>query len=87
MSKKSGWGKSFETINPETGETIRVKCETDDNGFVKGVLTDLDQDRNGGSHGHIWGLNDDDGSSIGGRDPVQGSDSSISGEGSDNSSK
>jgi hypothetical protein len=70
------WGKSFETYDPESGESIRVKCETDENGAIKDVLTDLAQDKKGGKHGHIWGLNDDDESQIGGRDPDRGNDDS-----------
>jgi hypothetical protein len=72
------WGKSFETIDPETGKLVEVKCKTDENGHVTDILTDLVQDNyrdKGGKHGHIWELNKD-ADDIGSHDPKVANDDS-----------
>jgi hypothetical protein len=76
--------KAFDTIDPETGKLISIKPDVDDNGFIKGIMTDLGFDtKDEKNHGHIWGLNDDE-SKIGSRPSKREENSD---QGSDDSSK
>ena len=68
-----GWSDWFSSKDPETNESTGCKVKTDSKGGVTDFLYGLENDRDGGNHGHVWGLGSDTkDSDIGGRDPVGG---------------
>ena len=62
------WSDIFSTSDPETGESVSAKVKVDDNGHVSDFIYNLEADKEGGYHGHVWELNNDDDAKIDGRD-------------------
>lgn len=82
-----GWLKdSFTTTNPETGESTKANVKIDDNGHVSEFVYGLEEDKSGGKHGHVWGLNSNDDDKIDGREIRSGSNDSGNDGGSDGGS-
>ncbi len=75
-----GWSDSFKTSDPETGKETTASVKADSNGYVSDFIYGLENDKDGGKHGHVWGLNSDDDDKIGGRDSRSG-DSNDGGSG------
>ena len=50
-----GWFK-FWTNSPEDGKPTEAKAKTDKAGAVIDLIYGLEKDKEGGKHGHIWGL-------------------------------
>lgn len=76
------WSKSYESKDPETGKSTTIKHKTDEEGYVSDVMHGIEQDKEGGQHGHVWDLNSDipdnpDDDSIDGRDLTDNSGSSV----------
>jgi hypothetical protein len=62
------WGKRFNTKNPENNKETKAKVKSSKEKGVSDFLYDLDKDKEGGKHGHVWGLDKDDENEIDGRD-------------------
>ncbi len=62
------WSELFQTSDPETGETVDAKVHVNNDGYVDGLIYNMEVDDKGGYHGHVWGLASDKDSDIGGRD-------------------
>ncbi len=50
------WSESFDTKNPETGETSKANVKSDSTGAVSDLIYGTERDSQGGKHGHVWGL-------------------------------
>jgi hypothetical protein len=53
----SKWSKSFDTKNPETGETSKANVKSDSTGAVSHLIYGTERDtKDEKKHGHVWGL-------------------------------